>query len=228
MSIMDSTPITEYRVRRPGLPTSLIPLLTTTLLLLLTISGRADPATVGGDTSPDGNFSNSYLPPIERMKNTGGSDGSGLCVFTSIEHAAREQGIEVLRGFRRWMERRPGGGYPEKVDKMLKQYCQEMGVPVPQYIQVTTWDPELMGAALRSGRMVSLTYSRSLTGRYGGQRIAHMVNLEHGGAGQFWGILDNNYIEAIEWLTEKELHSVGGDWFIVFLDGGAPPKIKNK
>jgi hypothetical protein len=114
---------------------------------------------------------------------------------------------------------------------MLAEYCREKNIPVPRYVQVTVWDPETMAAALRSGRMVSLTYSKSLTGRYGGQSISHMVNLEHGGQGSSWGILDNNHIADIEWLSVDELkrvHTPGGAWFVVFLESGPPPALKVK
>jgi hypothetical protein len=90
--------------RNKGIYHYLNPLLTSTVFLsLLFLTSSSYGASIGKDTSPDGFWANCYLPLEERMKNVGGSDGSGLCVFTSLEHAAREQGIESLRGFRKWM-----------------------------------------------------------------------------------------------------------------------------
>jgi hypothetical protein len=34
------------------------------------------------------------------------------------------------------MKSKPGGGYPENVDAMIKLKCQEAGVPIPKYIQI--------------------------------------------------------------------------------------------
>ena len=56
------------------------------------------------------------------MKNASGTDGSGLCVFTSIEIAAHWQNVEQLRGFQKEMTQEKGGGWPDKVDEMMKKY----------------------------------------------------------------------------------------------------------
>jgi hypothetical protein len=47
------------------------------------------------------------------MKNKGGTDGAGLCVFTSIEIAAHWKNVEQLRGFQEKMTHEQGGGWPE-------------------------------------------------------------------------------------------------------------------
>lgn len=180
-------------------------------------------ATVGGDVAPDGNPSQAFLPADQRLHNTGGLNGAGLCVFTSIEHAARCQNVFQLMGFQQWMTHKPGGGWPEKVDKMVAEYCKFRNMPIPVYLQVTNGDLGLLERACRSGRMPGVTYSFSPSGRYGGRRIAHMVNLVS--AGSYWGILDNNYEKSIEWLSKEEFTKTFGGkdgWAVILLSPATP------
>jgi hypothetical protein len=48
----------------------------------------------------------------------------------------------------------------------------------------------------------------------------------------YFGILDNNYPEKIEWLDESEFKKSysggGGGWTIILLDPGPPPPPHNK
>jgi hypothetical protein len=130
------------------------------------------------------------------------------------------------------MTRKPGGGYPEKFDKMLAEYCKENGVAVPRYIQVNTTDLPILQKALATGRMACITYGWSPSGRYGGSTIAHMVNLTHADD-RWWGVLDNNYETQIEWLTKDEFlkaHTAKGrdrGWAIIFLDPPPPGPFHN-
>ena len=67
---------------------------------------------VGGRTSPDGVEQLQIdLPASEHLKNVGGRDGSGLCVFTSVEHSGRWQNVEQLTGFQSKMKKEDGGGW---------------------------------------------------------------------------------------------------------------------
>lgn len=186
-------------------------------------------AQVGGRLSPAGKPIQVDLPGSMHLQNKGGSDGAGLCVFTSIDHAARWQNILPLIGFRDYMTKFPGGGYPQKVDAFIKRRCAELKVPIPAYIQVEKTDLEILRKATATGRMVCITYCYSPTGRYRGH-ISHMVNLPH--LDQEWAaILDNNYPgeDRYEWMTPAELTRVaacGGQiWAIIFLDHGPPPPL---
>lgn len=180
------------------------------------------------------------LPSELHMKNTGGSDGprgpgsgSGLCVFTSMEHAARMQNIPVLHGLQHWMTFRPGGAGPAKVDRVLVDYCREKSQPVPSYVQIQANDLETLKAASRSGRLVCVTYSFSPTGRYNRRRILHMVNVAAVGAGQgpdgkgWYCVVDNNYPHEWEWMSESQFmaSAAGGKrlWAIIFAAPTAPP-----
>lgn len=192
-------------------------------------------AKVGGRTAPDGVTQiQCDLPGDRHIKNVGGSDGAGLCVFTSMQHSCDLQnvhGFERMK-FRAWMQKRPGGGYPSKVKKMLEQYSRESNVPLPDYIQVESNDLEILKLACKTGRMPGVTYSRSPTGRYGGQSIAHMVSLAHADDNWFC-VLDNNYIgdTNYEWMTPAEfLRTYSGGrtgWAVVFLSPRPPMPPKN-
>jgi hypothetical protein len=191
-------------------------------------------AKVGGPVAPDGTTEiNCDLPGDLHLKNKGGSDGAGLCVFTSIAHSARWQNVPSLEDFRDWMTKHPGGGYPQKVTQMILRKCQETGVPEPAYVQVEGKDLEILKLACKTGRMPAVTYSYSPTGRYGGGRIAHMVSLPHADNAWFC-VLDNNYpgVDAYEWMSPDEFqktYSAGGNgWSVILLSPGPPPVPRNK
>ena len=170
------------------------------------------------------------LPDGQQMRNVGGSDGAGLCVFTSIMHAARWQHVGQLEDFQAWMRKHPGGGWPEKVTQMISLRCKEAGVSPPPYLQVESDDLEILKLATKCGRMPSVTYNYSPTpGRYGG-RIAHMVSLPHADD-KYFAVLDNNYIGSanLQWMdpsTFKNVYTGGGrgkGWAVILLDPGPPP-----
>lgn len=205
-----------------------VPLICT---LLLGQSSAAIGASVGGRQAPDGTAIHCDLPGQYHLRNKGGSDGKGLCVFTSIAHSARYQEVPELIDFRDWMTRYPGGGYPEKVAQKIKQICAEKGVPEPKYLQYEGKDLEILKLACQSGRMPGVTYRYSPTGRYGGQKIWHMVSLVHADD-RWFAVLDNNYpgVNLIEWMTPNEFRPVfteGGGWAVVLLNPGPPPAPTN-
>ena len=201
----------------------------TLVLLLLVPALVIGKASVGGTTAPDGAAIQLDLPGTEHLKNKGGSDGAGLCVFTSISHSSRWQSVGVLDDFRDWMTKHPGGGYPRKVDAMIAQICKERGVPKPDYLQVEGNDLSILKEACKSGRMPGITYCYSPTGRYNGQRIAHMTSLVHADDKGNFCVLDNNYPGAnnYEWMDEATFKKVytggGGGWCVILLPAGPPP-----
>lgn len=202
-----------------------------TRFYLRILSKRADEvgAKEGGRDAPDGTPIQCDLPDKEHMKNVGGSDGAGLCVFTSCEHSARYQNIPALVGFQDWMRRHPGGGWPQKLEQMIERFCKEQGVEVPPYFQVEGKDTlEVLKLACKTGRMPCVTYSFSPSGRYGGQRIAHMVNIAH--CDDFYvAVLDNNYPgeNKYEWLTVDEFLKTYTGWCVIFLNPAPPPPPRN-
>src|ERR1700677_2188337 len=97
-------------------------LLTPLWILAFASVGLAAP-TLGGPVSPDGKTKVTIdLPLALRHANTAGRDGSGLCVFWSITHAARWQRETPLEDLGTVMEREKGGGWPERVDTILAKY----------------------------------------------------------------------------------------------------------
>src|SRR5207249_61040 len=76
---------------------------------------------VGGPVGPGEVEVTCDLPLPLRAKNVGGSDGAGLCVFTSIMHSARFQNERRLWDFQGDMRRERGGGWPQKVDQMIEK-----------------------------------------------------------------------------------------------------------
>jgi hypothetical protein len=201
--------------------------LLTLLLLLLPAAADAAPQT-GGVLSPDGQvLVECYLPCQLRQFNRGGTDGAGLCVFTSIAHAARYQNEPALFDFQALAAKGPGGGWPEKVDRMLKQHA-----PGVKYLQHTGGDVGFLKAVLATGRMPGVTYDGH-DPHYSGS-ISHMVNLVH--LDEHWAcILDNNYPYSrstkadnqLVWMTPAEFvqrwKGMGGGWAVVLLQAPPPP-----
>ncbi len=193
-----------------------------TLFLFLLLFAQIEATSVeGGRTSPDGSEEIQIdLPGSQQMKNTGGRDGAGLCVFTSIEHSGRWQNVDSILGLQQKMTKEPGGGYPSKVEKMMGKYCDGA-----QYLQYEGSDPSLIKLALATGRMPAVTYGYSP--RYSG-KIAHMVNAVH--LTEKWAaILDNNFPgdTRYEWMAPAEFKkrwiSGGGGWAVVVLAPPPPP-----
>jgi hypothetical protein len=164
-------------------------------------------AIIGGPVSPDGKHEVTCdLPEDLRTKNVGGSDGAGLCVFSSVGHAARYQNERRLWNLQRDMRAERGGGWPEKTEAMIEKYGHGT-----EYLQYVGTDPAILELALKTGRMVSCTYTR-----------VHMVNLIYLDD-QWAAVLDNNFIgtKEIRWHRRTEFLRMwcdgGQGWAIVLL-----------
>jgi hypothetical protein len=182
----------------------------------------------GGPRNVDGAEVMCDLPVDQRTPNTGGTDGAGLCVFTSIGHAARWQNDPRLANLQRDMTHEPGGGYPEKVDAMLKKYGQ--GITPRDYVNIETNDPEILHEAIDSGRMPCVTYNGH-DPHYRGS-IAHMVNLVALDA-RHACILDNNFVgqNDLVWMSPTDFYKrwKGGakGWVVILLSPAPPPVPRN-
>lgn len=181
---------------------------------------------LGGPVGPDGKTEVVCdLPVSERMRNVGGRDGAGLCVFTSIMHSARWQNEQRLWNFQADMRKEPGGGWPGKVDTMIARYGK--GTP---YLQYEGGDPAILEVALATGRMPGVTYNGH-DPHYRGS-IAHMVSLIYLDKTQAV-VLDNNFVGEHElvWMSRDEFLSrwrgSGGGWAIVLLSPPPPPVPTN-
>lgn len=190
--------------------------------------GDAEKLQTGGNVSPaDGKTEVQVdLPVDQRAKNVGGRDGAGLCVFTSIMHSARYQNERRLFDFQQCMRAEPGGGYPQKVDSMIGKYAK--GTP---YLQYEGGDPAVLKAALKTGRMPAITYcGRDM--HYGGQSVAHMVNLVYLDDSQA-AVMDNNFIQETDlvWMSTAEFlerwKGNGGGWAVILLANPPSPVPHN-
>lgn len=207
------------------------------LLHLLAASGLVliavpnDRSSVIGGRERDGETITTDLPAAEHLRNRGGRDGAGMCVMTSIEMAARWQGIESMRGLRDWCAKDRGGAWPDKVDRQLRAFCRRRGIVVPPYLQYEGRDPEtVLNLCERTGRMACVTYGYSP--RYG-STIAHMINCVK--FGSHWAVgLDNNFPGDgnYEWMNHAEFlrrikHPGGSAWLFVWLAPPPPPVPHN-
>lgn len=190
--------------------------------------GDGEKGIEGGPTSPDGaeTVQVDILPNL-RAKNVGGKDGAGLCVFTSIMHSARDQCERKLWNLQHDMTQELGGGYPEKVDQMIKKYGAGT-----KYVQYEGADLAVLRAALATGRSPGITYDGTLDPHYSYRKIAHMVNLVH--LSEKWAcILDNNFIGDTQliWLRPDAFKRtwMGGrnGWAVILLEPAAAPIPRN-
>lgn len=178
------------------------------------------------------------LPGALHMKNIGSRvDGKGMCVFSSIEMAARWHGLDQYIGIRDFAAKEPGGGWPEKVDRQLAAFCRSKSLPEPRYLQYEGPDVEpVIAAALRTGRMACVTYGfgeRYIGARNPTGEIGHMVCLAKY-SGQWAVVLDNNFPgeSTYEWMSRTEairrvtLPRRSG-WVFVWLEPPPPPSPRN-
>ena len=180
----------------------------------------------GGKTSPDGAEEiTADLPADQKFHNKGGRDGAGLCVFASITWAAKWQNERGATGLFEAMRKEPGGGYPEKVDHMMAKYCP--GVP---YVQYEGSDLGVLQAAVKTGRMLGVTYNGHDV-HYSGS-ISHMVDLVH--LSNRWAVIsDNNFPSDTQfvWMSPAEFKRrwTGGrsGWAVILLKGPPPPVPHN-
>lgn len=178
----------------------------------------ADSAVVDGPAH-DGVELQIDLPTGQHVRNFGApADGKGLCVFASMTMAGRWHNIRPL--FDVIHKINEGGGWPEKVDKVLKEYA-----PGLKYVQYEGTKPDILDKALSEGRASCVTYGYGE--RYDMQTIYHMVMLVHLDKHRA-AILDNNFPGTYEWMSRKEflkrwIHPGGSGWAYVLLAPPPPP-----
>lgn len=171
-----------------------------------------------------------HLPEQEHLPNAAGRDGFGLCVFTSLELAAKWSNEPALFGFRDFMTKHPGGGWPEKVDQFIPKISAHNGLPPPEWVQHVGGDATFLRRALQAQRYVCVTYD-GRDGVFYPQRVAHMVNLVHL-SDRYAVIQDNNFPGKWLWMAPEAFlerwRGTGGGWAIVLLRHGPPPIPVNR
>src|SRR3954462_9656940 len=105
-------------------------------LTLLALALFAVTPKVAGPALDDGTEVDCDLPARLHVRNRGGSDGAGLCVFASMRHSRLWADEPVFAALFKWMFSHPGGGYPQKVERMVGLYCRLEKKPPPDYFQV--------------------------------------------------------------------------------------------
>lgn len=152
---------------------------------------------------PQGQSPRIDYPENEWFRNIGSRvDGAGMCVFTAFEFSARWAGLEEFRGFRDWAAKYKGGGWPEKLDQIINDYCKEKGIKRPKVLQYSGDDTSFLAHALDNGQLPGCTLFRCP--RYGAGVIYHMTNCAN--LGQECAILDNNFPEYY-WFPKSDLAS---------------------
>lgn len=179
----------------------------------------SEPADVDGNTH-SGTELQIDLPISQHVKNFGApADDLGLCVFATLDMDARWHNERRLIGIIHKLEK--GGGWPEKVDAVIKEYA-----PGLKYTQYEGTNPAVLDKALSEGRPAGVTYGYGE--RYKMETIAHMVLLVHLDS-KWAAILDNNFPGTYEWMPREEflrrwVHPSGKGWCYVLL-GPVPPPV---
>lgn len=182
----------------------------------------ADKAAVDGATH-EGVEIQIDLPAAQHVKNFGApADGKGLCVFASMSMAARWHHVRELSDVIHKLKE--GGGWPDKVSDVIKQYAPDLDV-----VQYEGTDPAILDKALAEDRPVCVTYGYGE--RYQMQTIYHMVMLVHLDPHSA-AILDNNFPGTYEWMSREEflrrwVHPSGKGWAFVMLAPPPPPPPHN-
>jgi hypothetical protein len=159
------------------------------------------------------------LPSSQHVKNFGApKDGSGLCVFASLDMAARWHACRHLVDVIHKVDE--GGGWPQKVDRVLKEVD-----PDTRYLQYEGTSPEILDKAMEARRPVCVTYGYGE--RYGGKTIYHMVLLVHLDD-KTAAVLDNNFPGTFEWMSRAEFlnrwkHPGDKAWAVTLLEPPPPP-----
>jgi hypothetical protein len=179
-----------------------------------------------GRTAPDGTEIRLDIPDELHQRNTGGSDGAGLCVYASARHSGRWHDEPVFSGMFDYMKGQPGGSYPTKFAGTVKTYARLKSLPEPHYLSIEGLDLDALELAVKNGYMPGVTVMNG----------AHMVTLvgAREGPERWWIVLDNNAPHQFRWYTEAEFvrtHTWGGKgkvaaasaWSVIPLTPGPPP-----
>ena len=144
------------------------------------------------------------IPAEMHIRNEGGSDGAGLCVYASMVLAGAWQKVADLAGLKqsslwKYVKARPGGSYPEKLVRDVQAVYGDTA-HVANYngqddsvLEKLTDDRKPFGVTFGQGR------------NYGNAKIPHMVTAVHYRRGGWACIIDNNFPGVYSWMPANEL-----------------------
>ena len=179
--------------------------------------------------APDGTEPLVDYPPELWFKNIGSKkDGSGMCVFTAFEFMCLWSGLEEFHGFRDWCaERYPGGGYPEKLSKLVDAYARAHNIQDVVLAQYEGSDLTWLEKCLHNGWMPCVTLYHSGRKEYP-RLIYHMTCCPHldGARG---AIQDNNF-KDYEWFQSRDAFARaisldGKYWGVAIVSVGGRPVV---
>ncbi len=159
-----------------------------------------------------------------RIRNVGGTDGAGLCVWASLCMAARYHNCEPLFDLFDRMKHEVGGGWPSRVDEKMRAWAPDV-----KYEQWVGTNLTFIRSQLARGRMVCATYGYGEL--YHMATIAHMVCVVKM-TPDWTAILDNNDPEHIWWMPTEEyarrfVHPSGQGWAVAIHLPPPPPVPHN-
>jgi hypothetical protein len=163
------------------------------------------------------------VPKKLRVRNTRGTDKQGLCVWASAQIMANYLNISELFDLFDWMKTQPGGGWPQRVEEVMKARA-----PNRIYAQHIGADLAFIRKGIESGRPVCVTYGY---GEIYDGTISHMVICVHMDD-KITAIIDNNEPEVVRWMSTKEFakrftHTDGYGWAWYILASPPPPVPHN-
>lgn len=191
-----------------------------------------------GRVGPNGKEPQADYPPMSEkqwLQNIGSEiDNAGMCVFSAYEMMCRYHGLEAFRGFRDWAAKKyKGGGWPDKLALLVKEYCTAKGIKEPGWWQydgpLDAKTTAMLETYLRNGGMGCTTLY--FDERYGSQKIYHWVNLVHVD-GSYFAVMDNNFDDSYRWSTinqaSRKLTNGGRIWVAGLLEPGPAPVPFNR
>ena len=178
------------------------------LLLILTLGQVPDSRGEVVTTTPVYRGETASAPIAEKshIRNEGGSDGAGLCVYSSVIIAGAYQGVADLDRLKqsqlwRYVKTRPGGSYPEKLARDLNAVypLEQTGERWSQY---TGTDTSVIEKLSRAGFPVCSTMDTGALYDY--QKIHHMITLAHYRKDGWACVVDNNNPGKFHWMPAQE------------------------
>ena len=169
----------------------------------------------------DGHAASAPIPPELHQRNTGGSDGAGLCVIASMVTAGRHMGIDGRFLERLWANARkaPGGYDLTKLETLIHRTAAECGIKPPGYFSYIGTNP----AAAERLSQLGIPFGMTLTQAEYASAMHHMVTDIDFEASGLSALVDNNLPGRYRWMAGKRRWVLAHDGGVVWLFAWMPP-----